>query len=72
MGNITSGHFIFIPVVLAIGFVFGFIVGGRAARDAYQMELKREEERKKAKEDRAARRGGRAAEEGSEGESKQP
>ena len=62
MGNITSGHFIFIPVVMTVGFVFGFIIGGRAARDAYQMELKRDEERKKAKVDREARRAARAAE----------
>ena len=58
----TSGHFIFIPVVLLLGLVIGFIIGGRAARDAYQMELKRDEERKKAKVDREARRAARAEE----------
>ncbi len=60
MGNITSGHFIFIPMILLIGFVFGFIIGGRAARDAYQMELKRDEERRQAKLDREVRRAARA------------
>ena len=31
----TSGHFIFIPAVLLIGIVIGWILGGRAARDAF-------------------------------------
>ncbi len=42
----TSGHFIFIPSVLLVGIVIGWILGARAARDAYAMELKRREERK--------------------------
>jgi hypothetical protein len=29
----TTAHFIYIPVVLVIGIVIGFILGGRAARD---------------------------------------
>jgi hypothetical protein len=41
----TAGHFIFIPSVLLIGVVIGWILGSRAARDAYAMELKRREER---------------------------
>ena len=41
----TAGHFIFIPAVLLIGVVIGWILGGRAARDAYAVELKRREER---------------------------
>lgn len=41
----TSGHFIFIPAVLLVGIVIGWILGSRAARDAYAMELKRREER---------------------------
>jgi hypothetical protein len=41
----TAGHFIFIPAVLLIGIVVGWILGGRAARDAYAVELKRREER---------------------------
>lgn len=27
-------HFFFIPLVLMLGFAFGFVFGGRAARDA--------------------------------------
>jgi hypothetical protein len=41
----TSGHFIFIPSVLLVGIVIGWILGGRAARDAYAAELRRREER---------------------------
>ncbi|MGE3176276.1 MAG: hypothetical protein AB7O32_02300 [Vicinamibacterales bacterium] len=42
----TSGHFIFIPAVLLVGIVIGWILGARAARDAYAMELKRRDERR--------------------------
>jgi hypothetical protein len=41
----TSAHFIFIPAVLLIGVVIGWILGSRAAQDAFAMELKRREER---------------------------
>ena len=41
----TAGHFIFIPSVLLVGLVLGWILGSRAARDAFAMELKRREER---------------------------
>lgn len=43
--GMTASHFIFIPAVLIVGVVIGWILGGRAARDAYAMELKRREER---------------------------
>ena len=39
----TSAHFIYIPVCILIGVIFGWILGGRAARDAYMAELKRRE-----------------------------
>jgi hypothetical protein len=42
-----SSHFIFIPGVLVIGVVIGWILGSRAARDAYMAELKRREARQK-------------------------
>ena len=41
----TAGHFIFIPAVLLLGIVIGWLLGGRAARDAYAAELRRREER---------------------------
>jgi hypothetical protein len=43
---VTAGHFIFIPAVLLVGVVIGWILGSRAARDAYAAELRRREERK--------------------------
>jgi hypothetical protein len=42
---VTAGHFIFIPAVLLVGVVLGWILGSRAARDAYAAELRRREER---------------------------
>jgi hypothetical protein len=42
-----AGHFIFIPAAMLIGIVIGWILGSRAAADAYRMELKRREERTK-------------------------
>jgi hypothetical protein len=45
----TAGHFIFIPAVLLIGVVIGWILGSRAARDAFGAELRRREERAAAK-----------------------
>ena len=41
----TAGHFIFIPSILLFGIVIGWILGSRAAADAYAAELKRREER---------------------------
>jgi hypothetical protein len=46
MGDITAAHFIFIPAVLLVGIVVGWILGSRAARDAYAAELRRREERR--------------------------
>jgi hypothetical protein len=44
-----SSHFIFIPAVLLVGIVIGWILGSRAAKDAYAAELKRTEERRARK-----------------------
>jgi len=52
VGVPTSAHFIYIPFVLLIGIVVGFILGGRAARDA---EAAREQKEKARAERRAAR-----------------
>ncbi len=41
----TAGHFIFIPSVMLIGVIIGWVLGSRAARDAFANELKRREER---------------------------
>ena len=42
-----SSHFIFIPAVLIVGVVIGWVLGSRAARDAYAAELRRREERER-------------------------
>ena len=54
----TAGHFIFIPSVLLIGIVIGWVLGSRAARDAFAAEMRRRDEK-------AARRASKA--EGLEG-----
>jgi Tfp pilus assembly protein PilF len=40
-----AAHFIFIPAVLVLGIAIGWVLGSRAAQDAYAAELKRREER---------------------------
>ena len=42
----TAAHFIFIPSVLLIGVVIGWILGSRAAQDAYAAELRKREAKK--------------------------
>ena len=46
IGVPTAAHFIFIPAVLLIGLVIGWILGSRAAQDALASELKKREARK--------------------------
>jgi hypothetical protein len=45
IGTPSSAHFIFIPTVLIIGVVIGWILGSRAAKDAYAADQRRREER---------------------------
>jgi len=45
LAEMGAGHFIFIPAVLLIGIVIGWILGSRAAADAYAADLRRREER---------------------------
>ena len=52
MWDMTAGHFIFIPSVLMLGLVIGWIIGSRAAADAYAAELKRRDERARRETDR--------------------
>ena len=54
----TAGHFIFIPSVLMVGVVIGWILGSRAARDAYAAELRRRDD--KARRAEAAGQAGKA------------
>jgi hypothetical protein len=46
IGVPTAAHFIFIPGVLLIGVVIGWVLGSRAAQDAYASELRKREGRK--------------------------
>ena len=42
----TAGHFIFVPAVLLVGIIIGWVLGSRAARDAYAAELRKREGRR--------------------------
>jgi hypothetical protein len=44
-GEMSAAHFIFIPAVLLVGIVIGWVLGGRAAQDAFAAEIRRREER---------------------------
>jgi hypothetical protein len=56
--NMTSAHFIFIPTVLFVGICIGWVLGSRAARDAYAMELRKRDSRLKAQDSgQSAKRG---------------
>jgi uncharacterized membrane protein len=52
IGLPPSSHFIYIPVVLILGIVAGFMMGAKATRDAILLEQKKAAER----EERRARR----------------
>ena len=41
----TAAHFLYIPGVLLVGIVIGWILGSRAAADAYAAQLRRQEQR---------------------------
>jgi len=43
IGLPSAAHFIYIPFVLLIGIVLGWVLGSRAAQDAYAAELRRRE-----------------------------
>jgi hypothetical protein len=40
----TAAHFIYIPGILILGIVIGWILGSRAAADAYAAQLRRRKE----------------------------
>ncbi len=45
MGDMTAAHFIYIPAVLLVGIVIGWVLASRAARDQLAAERRRREER---------------------------
>ncbi len=44
----TAAHFLYIPAVLLLGIVVGWILGSRAAADAYAMQAKKQAARSRA------------------------
>jgi hypothetical protein len=44
----TAAHFLYIPGVLLIGIVIGWVLGSRAAADAYASQLKKAAARREA------------------------
>lgn len=52
----TSSHLIFIPGMIMIGMFLGFILGARAARNQFELQQRRTEEREAARAARAAKR----------------
>jgi hypothetical protein len=53
---VTSSHVLFIPGVLMVGMFLGFILGARAARNQFDLQRKREQEREAARAARAAKK----------------
>jgi uncharacterized membrane protein len=54
IGTPTAGHFIYIPVVLLLGIVIGWVLGSRAAADAMAMENRKREDRAQRQRDKSA------------------
>lgn len=52
----TSSHILFIPGMILIGLFLGFILGHRAAKNQFDLQRRREEEREAARAARAAKR----------------
>ena len=45
MGDMSGAHFIYIPAIMLVGIVVGWILGSRAAADAYAVQARRGRER---------------------------
>jgi hypothetical protein len=54
IGVPPSSHFIYIPVILTLGFVLGFIFGAKSTRDAIAFEQKKAAEREERRAKREA------------------
>jgi len=53
---VTNSHILFIPGMIMIGMFLGFILGNRAAKNQFDLQRRREEEREVARAARAAKR----------------
>ncbi|HSD90617.1 MAG TPA: hypothetical protein VLB44_24000 [Kofleriaceae bacterium] len=56
----TSSHVLFIPGMLMIGMFIGFILGTRAARNQFDAQRKRDEERAAVRAAREAKKAGKS------------
>ena len=63
----TPSHVIYIPMAILLGIFLGFILGARAARNSFDLERKRDEERAAARAAREAKKAARAAKSGADG-----
>jgi hypothetical protein len=55
----TAAHFIYIPSILLLGVVLGWILGSRAAADAYASQARRNDAKtQRSRNAEAQRRGG--------------
>ena len=52
----NAAHLIYIPAVLLIGMVLGWILGSRAAADAYALQARRAAEKAERERERARAR----------------
>lgn len=52
----TPAHILYIPMIALVGMFLGFILGARAARNQFDLQRKREEEREAARAARAAKK----------------
>jgi hypothetical protein len=57
MGEMGAGHFLYIPATMVVGIVIGWILGSRAARDAFAAEIRKREDAAARKVAKAARAG---------------
>ncbi len=55
MGEMGAGHFLYSPGTIVVGIVIGWILGSRAARDAFAAELRKREDAEARKAAKAAK-----------------
>jgi hypothetical protein len=46
----TAAHFLYIPGIFILGIVVGWILGSRAAADAYAAQVRRDRQQKESRE----------------------
>jgi hypothetical protein len=63
---VTPAHVIYIPMILLVGMFLGFILGARAAKNQFDLQQKRDEERAATRAAREQRKAAKAKESGAE------